>query len=169
MSPEWARLEGTRRDLLARAGALVAAAGILSASPSLVEGKDYVSRREALDDLDRLAGLCGMRIGTVRRSRSGVEYLALRFLNALARHRSTREDVRRRFGLPRGAEPSSQLGVVDADLPGLRQALDDLMIGYAESLPVFGDATVVSRLAVDMVEVSKLRTVIDMWVEAEAA
>ena len=43
------------------------------------------------------------------------------------------------------------------------------MTAYAESLPVFADSNTVSRLAVDMVEVSKLRTVIDLWVTAEEA
>ena len=92
-----------------------------------------------------------------------------RFLSALQKHRATREDVRRRFALPAGKDPGSQLGTVDDDLAGLRQSLDDLMVAYAESLPVFADSKVVSRLAVDMVAVSKLRTVIDLWVETEAA
>ena len=77
--------------------------------------------------------------------------------------------MRLQFALPRGVDPGSETGSVDAELTGLRQALDDLMIAYAESLPVFADASVVSRLAVDMVEVSKLRTVIDLWVEAESS
>ncbi len=131
--------------------------------------KEYATRREALDELDRLAAVCGMRLGTVGRSREGVSVLVTRFLAALSRHRAAREDVRRRFSLPPGADPGSQAAEVDADLSGLRQSLDDLMIAYAESLPVFGDSKVVSRLAVDMVEVSKLRTVIDLWVSGEAA
>ena len=80
-----------------------------------------------------------------------------------------REDVRRRFRLPPGVDPASQVGRADADLAGLRQALDDLMVAYAESLPILGDASVVARLAIDMVDVSRLRTVIDLWVEAEEA
>jgi len=131
--------------------------------------KDYATRREALDDLDRLAAACGMRLGTVSRSRADAEVLAARFLAALGKHRTTREGVRRRFSLPPGADPGSQTGEVDADLGALRQSLDDLMVAYAESLPIFGDAEVVSRLAVDMVEVSRLRTVIDLWVGGEAA
>ena len=127
------------------------------------------TRREALDALDRLAAGCGMRLGVVRRSRAAADVLVSRFLAALGRHRATREDVRRRFALPAGADPGSQSGEVDADLPALRQSLDDLMIAYAESLPAFGDSTVVSRLAADMVEVSRLRTVIDLWVTAEEA
>jgi len=161
-------METTRRDLLG-GGAALAVTAALASGGGVVEAKDYTSRREALDDLDRLAAVCGMRLGTVRRSRAGADALVSRFLGALARHRVTREDVRRRFALPGGADPASQVGEVDADLGGLRQALDDLMVAYAESLPVFGDAHAVSRLAADMVEVSKLRTVIDLWVEAEAA
>ena len=61
------------------------------------------------------------------------------------------------------------MGEAEADLPGLRQALDDLMIAYAESLPVYGESKVVSRLAIDMVEVSRLRTVIDLWAAGEGA
>jgi hypothetical protein len=160
--------EAARRDLLSR-GALVAVTAILGARPRAVEARDYASRREALDEMDRLAAVCGMRLGTVRRSRGSAGVLVSRFLTALEKHKATREDVRRRFALPRGEDPGSQVGTVDDDLPGLRQSLDDLMIAYAESLPVFADAKVVSRLAVDMVEVSKLRTVIDLWVESEMA
>lgn len=158
----------TRRDLIRGAAALTAAAiALRGAGGASVHAKDYASRREALDALDRLAAVCGMRLGVVRRSRPGADVLAARFLAALHRHRTTREDVRRRFSLPPGADPASQLGDVDADLSALRQSLDDLMTAYAESLPVFGDSTTVSRLAADMVEVSKLRTVIDLWVTAE--
>ena len=51
----------------------------------------------------------------------------------------------------------------------MRQALDDLMTAYAEGLPAMADASTVARLARDMVDVSRLRTVIDLWVESEAA
>lgn len=157
----------TRRDLLGRGAALAAAAIVMGGAGRSVHAKDYASRREALDELDRLAAVCGMRLGMVRRSRPGADVLVSRFLGALGRHRATREDARRRFLLPAGADPGSQVGEVDAALSPLRQSLDDLMIAYAESLPVYGDSTVVSRLAADMVEVSKLRTVIDLWVTAE--
>lgn len=161
-------METTRRDLLG-GGAALAVTVALASARGVAEAKDYTSRGEALDELDRLAAVCGMRLGTVGRSRAGADALVSRFLGALARHRVTRQDLRRRFSLPGGADPASQAGEVDADLGGLRQSLDDLMVAYAESLPVFGDASAVSRLAADMVEVSKLRTVIDLWVEAEAA
>lgn len=157
------------RRRLIEGGALLAATGILGASAGEAEARDYVSRREALDHLDRLAAQCGMRLGRLRSERASAGLLTTRFLNDLQRYQANRDDVRRRFGLSAGLDPASQMGEVDADLTGLRQALDDLMIAYAESLPVFGDARVVSRLAVDMVDVSRLRTVIDLWVEAEAA
>ena len=159
----------SRRGLLGGGAALAAAAIVGGGAGRSVHAKDYASRREALDELDRLAAVCGMRLGMVRRSRAAADVLGSRFLGALRRHRATREDVRRRFALPAGADPGSQLGEVDADLTALRQSLDDLMIAHAESLPVFGDSGVVSRLAVDMVEVSRLRTVIDLWVTAEEA
>lgn len=160
---------GTRRAALVGAATLLAGLAAEALAPAKAEAKDYTSRREALDDLDRLSSICGMRLGTVGRARAGASLLVSRFLTTLERHRATREDVRRRFALPRGVDPAGQLGEVDADLEALRQSLDDLMIAHAESLPVFGDATVVSRLAVNMVEVSKLRTVIDLWVVAEAS
>jgi hypothetical protein len=156
----------TRRDLL---GGLLLSAGLSSALTGPADARDYRSRREALDDLDRLASVCGMRLGTVRTSRADADLLVSRFLEALRRHRVTRDQVRRQFALPKGVDPASEIGSVEAELPGLRQALDDLMIAYAESLPVFADASVVARLAVLMVEVSKLRTVIDLWVEAESS
>ena len=157
----------TRRDLLGRGAALAGAAIALGGAGRSVQAKDYASRLEALDELDRLAAACGMRLGMVRRSRPGADVLVSRFLGALGRHRATREDARHRFSLPAGADPGSQVGEVDADLSPLRQSLDDLMVAYAESLPVFADSDTVARLAVDMVEVSKLRTVIDLWVTAE--
>lgn len=158
----------TRRRLI-EGGALLTAAAIIGASAGKAEAKDYVSRREALDDLDRLAALCGMRLGRLRFARASAELLTTRFLADLKRYQANRDDVRRRFALPAGLDPASQLGEVEGGLKELRQALDDLMIAYAESLPVFGDAQVVSRFAIDMVDVSRLRTVIDLWVEAEAA
>jgi len=158
--------ERTRRELL---GGGTALAAILADSSSQVLAKDYASSREALDDLDRLASLCAMRLGAVGRARASADVLVSRFLASLGRHRSTRDEVRRRLGLPGGAGQVPEDGAAEADLSGLRQALDDLMIAYAESLPVLGDATAVSRLAIDMVEVSRLRTVIDLWVVAEEA
>lgn len=164
-------LEGveSRRGLLARAAALLAVAGLSSAGAPVASAKDYASPLEALDEIDRLAAACGVRLGALRAARSSGDVLVARFLAALDRHRSVREDVRSRFALPRGIDPATMVGEADADLAGLRQALDDLMIAYAESLPVFGHSDVVSRLAVDMVEVSRLRTVIDLWVAAEGA
>ena len=160
---------GSRRELLARAAALLAAAGLTTALAPAVWGKDYTSRRQALDEIDRLAAACGMRLGALRGARPGADLLVPRFLKALGRHRATREEVRRSFALPPGVDPASQMGEAEADLPGLRQALDDLMIAYAESLPVYGESKVVSRLAIDMVEVSRLRTVIDLWTVGEGA
>ena len=159
----------TRRHLLSRGAALLTVGAVAGVPSTDVRAKDYASRREALDELDRLASICGMRLGTVRRSRPNAEVLVSSFLTTLEKQKKVREDFRRRFSLPRGSDPASQLGTVDADLSGLRQSLDDLMIAYAESLPVFGDSAVVSRLAVLMVDVSKLRTVIDLWVESEAS
>lgn len=158
----------TRRGLI-EGGALFTAAAILGATVENAVARDYLSRREALDDLDRLAAACGMRLGRLRSARASAGLLATRFLADLQRYHANRDRVRRRFGLPAGLDPASQSGEVDAGLEGLRQALDDLMIAYAESLPVFGDAQVVSRLAIDMVDVSRLRTVIDLWIDAEKA
>jgi hypothetical protein len=159
----------SRRGLLSRGIALLAAAGLSSAGASSVLAKDYASRREALDEIDRLAVSCAVRLGALRAARSSADVLVARFLAALDRHRSVREEVRSRFALPRGVDPATVVGEADADLAGLRQALDDLMIAYAESLPIYGNSDVVARLAECMVEVSRLRTVIDLWVVAEGA
>jgi hypothetical protein len=166
---EVAKTSSVTRRRLIEGGAVLTAAAILGASTGKAQARDYVSRREALDDLDRLAALCGMQLGRVRSARASAELLTTRFLADLKRYQSNRDAVRRRFGLPAGLDPASQMAEVEGGLKELRQALDDLMIAYAESLPVFGDAQVVSRLAIDMVDVSRLRTVIDLWVEAEAA
>jgi hypothetical protein len=167
--PPFEGQEDSRRVLLLKAASLLSIGAALSGASTTAEAKDYATRREALDELDRLAAICGMRLGELRRSRSGSDLLAARFLNELSRQRRTRDEMRRRFGLPRGLDPASQMDVVSADLKELRQALDDLMVAYAESLPIFGDSHAVSRLAVDMVAVSRLRTVVDLWAEAEDA
>lgn len=135
----------------------------------MAAGPGYANGREALDAIDRLAAVCGMRLGAVGRERRDASLLATRFLATLNRHRATRDDARRRLALPAGVDPATQVGAVDGDLAALRQALDDLMVAYAEGLPLLGDASLVSRLAADMVEVSRLRTVVDLWAEAEAA
>ncbi|MBK5257668.1 MAG: hypothetical protein JJE39_16715, partial [Vicinamibacteria bacterium] len=153
------------REILAGSVALPT---LLHAASTRVLARDYASRHEALDDLDRLASVCARRLRALRRSRADAETLATRYLSTLRKHAVTRDRVRRRLALPRDLDPGSEAGLVDGDLPGLRQALDDLMMAYGESLPVYGDSKVVSLLAIDMVEVSKLRTVIDLWVEAEA-
>jgi hypothetical protein len=159
----------TRRDLLSRGAALAAGVTTISALPRFALARDYATRRESLDELDRLAAVSVLRLEAVRGSRAEADLLVSRFLTALRKHADTRGDMRRRFALPRSVDPALPPEGIDPDLAGLRQSLDDLMIAYAESLPVFGDATAVARLAVDMVEVSKLRTVIDLWVESETA
>lgn len=148
---------------------MAAAAVVLGRSAAPVRASDYESPKAALDALDGLAAICGMRLGQLRAERPDARVLVARFLASLHAHRMTREDVRRRFQLPPGIDPASLVGEADGDLGGLRQSLDDLMVAYAESLPVFGDASVVARLAVDMVDISRCRTVIDLWAESEAA
>ena len=165
--PEGSSREFARRGLLASGVSAVTVLVLGSSFSPLAFAKDYASKREALDALDNLAAFCGMRLGMLNRARPAAGALVSRFLTSLGGHKARREEARRHFGLPRGAELASQVGEVDADLNGLRQALDDLMVAYAESLPAFGDASVVSRLAEDMVEVSRLRTVIDLWIVAE--
>lgn len=163
----WAGSEMARRDLFAGVSALAALHALGSVSPVDVLARDYVSAGEALDDLDRLASLCAMRLEAVRRDRHEADLLVSRFLSSLNEQRKTLDDVRRRFALPGPPDSPPVTEEIDSSLPDLRQALDDLMIGYAESLPAYGDAAVVSRLALDMVAVSRLRTVIDLWVVAE--
>jgi hypothetical protein len=167
--PENPEKSGARREWLKAAGVVIGGVGLVAGGAREIWAKDYASRLQALNELDRLAAVCGMRLGALRRSRTSAGPLAARFLAALSRHRATRNEVRLEFALPPGKDPALELGSVDEGLVGLRGSLDELMNAYAESLPAFGNARVVSRLAIDMVEVSKLRTVIDLWVEAEAA
>jgi len=159
--------EKARRDLFAGVSALAALHALGSVSSVDVLARDYVSAREALDDLDRLASACVVRLEAVRRDRPNAEVLVTRFLSTLEAQGKTLDEMRRRFALPGPPDSTALKEEVDSALPDLRQALDDLMIGYAESLPAYEDAAVVSRLAVDMVAVSRLRTVIDLWVVAE--
>lgn len=125
------------------------------------------SRKQALDLIEERAAMCRALLDGLRRSRPQATLLCERFVESLEKHRAARDAVRQRFGLPSGAPPSGP--IADVDPAGLRQALDDLMTAYAEGLPAMADASTVARLARDMVDVSRLRTVIDLWVESEAA
>lgn len=162
-----------RRELLGGVLGLLASTSLLAGAAPPALARDYTSRSEALDSLDALASICRERLRAVGQARPNAGLLVSRFLARLEEHRLNREQVRRRLVAGPGAEgrgPTASRASeerAEASLIGLRQALDDLMIAYAESLPVFGDATAVSTLAVSMVDVSRLRTVIDLWVVAE--
>lgn len=158
-----------RRSLLRAAGGVALFGAVSGGASGVAQAKDYRSRREALDGLDSLAAVCRTRLGALKGARREADVIVPRFLDALQKHHSVRESVRRRFSLSPGEDQSPSDGDVDAGLIELRQSLDDLMVAYAETLPVFADSKVVSRLAVDMVEVSRLKTVIDLWATGEGA
>lgn len=124
-------------------------------------------RREFFDDLDRLERLCANATEPLRGTSPESRRLVESFEATWRRHRAARARWRATFGLrPAGGD----LGVEaepDLTLPDVLQRLDDLMNRYAEGLPTLGRAAAVDAFARQMVEISRQRTVIDLWIRAE--
>lgn len=131
------------------------------------EAKDYASASEAMDAIDALENEVGARFSGIAAALPSVRPLAQSVLAAHARHREARAVVRGRLRLPAAAAPSG--GKPDGSLDGLRTAQEALVYAHAEGLPALGDAASVAALATNMRDLACHLTIIDLWIEAEAA
>jgi len=145
-----------RRWLL---GGLAAAPG-LALVPAL-EARDYRTAAEVLGEIERLGAGIDVRLDALAERPAAATFVASA-KSDLARHRRERRD------LP-GAGPPAPIGPVEepASVGRLRADLSDLMYAHAEGLPAFRDRGAVERLAAHMIDVSRLVTIVDLWLDVE--
>jgi len=136
------------------------------APPAL--GADYASADEALAAIEGLEAEVERFLLRLERTAASSRPLVASFRRDRDRHRSHRARVRRRLGLP-SSETAAASEAPDAALPALREAQSALVYAHAEALPALGDAVSVSLLLEDMVDLARHLTVIDLWIESEAA
>jgi hypothetical protein len=155
--------ETTRRDwlklcLLAPLGGLADSAG----------ATDYTSATEVFAAIDRLEADVASRLDAIGAVVPGARPFVASALADQARHRAAREQLRRRLKVASTAPPA-RAAAADTTLDGLRAQQEALVYAHAEGLPALDDAVAVDTLARHMVELSRQLTVIDLWIEAEAA
>jgi hypothetical protein len=143
-------------------------APLLAALVPRAEAKDYAGAAELLPAIDRLEADVATRLSAIAQALPAAKAFALSCLYDHARHRRGRERLRRRLRLaamPAGASEVESPLALDA----LREAQEALVYAHAEGLPALGDAAAVDALARDLVTLSRHLTVIDLWIESEAA
>lgn len=131
------------------------------------EAKDYTVAAEVLDAIDALEGDVGARLSTIAAALASARPLVRSLLADHARHRTARALVRVHLRLPAGPTPS--LAKPGSSLDDLRAAQEALVYAHAEGLPALGDATSVAALAENMRDLARHLTIVDLWLEAEAA
>jgi len=141
---------------------------LLAAFAPRAEGKDYADAAELLQAIDGLEAGVATRLRAIAQAMPAARAFAESCLSDHDRHRQGRQRLRRRLRVaappPGGSEATSPLS-----LDALRNAQEALVYAHAEGLPVLGDAVAVDALARDMVRLSRQLTVIDLWIESEAA
>jgi hypothetical protein len=124
---------------------------------------------ELLGELDRLAAPLDDRLAALAHALPAAATFAESARADLVRHRRERAALAAARGLAVDA-PVHPAAVVDRprSLPVLKAAIEELMHAHAEGLPrALGDAELVQRLADQMVDLSRLATVVDLWIEKE--
>lgn len=146
---------------------LKALAAVALVAPRAGAARDYATAAEVLDEIDRLAVEVDARLAALAAAVPGAGAFAASVAAVHAAHRRDRDGLRRRLGLaPAPAAVPSRAGT---DLAELRTAVQDLVHAHAEGLPALGDARAVDVLARHMVDGARHLTVVDLWLEAEAA
>jgi hypothetical protein len=135
--------------------------GVLAALPAAAApafARDYASEAEVLDAIDVLSAEVAARLDAIARKVPRASAFAASARADLVRHRAERGAPGDRKA-PKLDEPAS--------LPRLRTALQELVHAHAEGLPALARGATVQRLAEHMVDLSRLLTVVDLWLEAE--
>lgn len=151
----------SRRAVLRTAAALP-----LFALVTPAEGEEFASAAEVFAAIDAREAEVAARLRAVARSVPAAAPLAQSVLRDHERFRVERARLRARLRLAPAPTAFPAPGV-DADLQGLREALDRLVYTHAEGLPAVGNARAVHRLAAHMVEHARHLTVVDLWLERE--
>ena len=142
----------TRRGVLRVLAALPVAA-VAHPAPA----REYRDHHEVRDAVDELAAVVEARLSAIVRVAPRAAAFAASVKADLARHRRERG----------GAVASPPAIEEAASLPRLRAAIGDLMHAHAEGLPAVGDRAARRRLGEHMVDLSRILTVVDLWMEME--
>ena len=149
---------------------LAAVAGVSAAAlrPRRLRADEYGSPREVFEAIDRLEADVDLRLGRIAAALPTATAFAQAVVADHERHRGVRASLRRRLELPTA---SARLAAPEAGrgLDALRTAQEALVHAHAEGLPALGDREAVDTLARHMVDGSRHLTVIDLWIELEAA
>jgi hypothetical protein len=154
----------SRRLFLGTLAALSATALL----PRRVDADDYALPVEVFDAIDRLEAGVDARLRSIAAALPSAETFAAAVFADHERFRRVRAGLRRRLRVPAGAVPAPP-AEPDRSLEALRTAQEALVHAHAEGLPALGDSHAVDVLAHHMVEGSRHLTVIDLWIEMEAA
>lgn len=126
------------------------------------------TRRQLLDHLDALETAASGAVATLARRDSESAYLVTRFQEVYKAHRSNRMRWRSRFSASHSSSDAQASLATDAlTLNEVRDRLDELMNAYADGMPLLANSAAVAEFARMMVEISKQRTVVDVWATSE--
>jgi hypothetical protein len=155
---------------ISRRGLLGTSLGTLAslALPRSARGTDYASADEALAAIEGLEADVERFFLRLQRTLPRARAMIASFGRDRERHRRDRARVRRRLGLP-WSETAAASEAAEASLQALRDAQSALVYAHAEALPAIGDAVGVGLLLGDLVDLARHLTVIDLWIETEAA
>lgn len=129
---------------------------------------DYTSAAEALDAIEGFEVEVARHFLRLRRTVPAARVMIDSFRRDHERHRRHRERVRRRLGLALSAAAAASEAAA-SPLDAVREAQAALVYAHAEGLPAVGDQVSVGLLLGDLVDLARHLTVIDLWIEAEAA
>lgn len=128
------------------------------------DARDYKDAAEVWDTLEVLAARADARLLALSRAYPPAARFVASARADLARHRVERDPLR---AMPaRSAAPPAEIDE-PRSLPKLRESLADLMHAHAEGLPALRREDAVRRLGEHMVDLSRLVTVVDLWIAAE--
>jgi hypothetical protein len=154
---------------LSRREWLVAAGGLAALVPARrAAAADYASAAEALSSIEGFEAAVHGLLQRLHLAIPAARRMVESFRRDRERHREHRARVRRRLGLaaPAATAPAES---AEAPLSALREAQSALVYAHAEALPTLHDSVSVGLLMADMVDLARHLTVIDLWIEAEAA
>jgi hypothetical protein len=150
-----------RRGVLRALAALPVAATLPSPS---AEARDYTGPGEVFAAVESFSRVVEARLEAILRRVPGARAFVRSAAADLVRHRAQREAL----AIYRAPKATAGSHVDDAaSLPGLRESLVELMYAHAEGLPALRDGDAVARLTAHMIDLSRLVTVVDLWLEAE--
>lgn len=149
---------------------LLAALALLACSHAgRARAAEYASAKDALEAIEGFEVVVDRYLLRLHRMVPASRAMIESFRRDRERHRSHRERVRRRLGLGYAAIAAASGEAPAAPLDVVREAQSALVYAHAETLPTLDDSVSVGLLMSDMADLARQLTLIDLWIEAEAA